>query len=80
MLLLVLRCRADAAIANARFDLAMEEKRLAECEQAKRDALERNMQLRQNGIDLVAQMKERLRAKREQTADNYKSEREQVCG
>lgn len=69
---------ADAAVADAQFDLAMEEKRLAECEQAKRDALERNMQMRQNGIDLAAQIKERLRTKREQTADNYESEREQV--
>lgn len=70
--------RADAAVADARLDLAMEERRLAECEEERRKELERRLQLRRVGQDLITQMEARQRAKQEQKASEYQSEKEQV--
>ncbi|CDJ52250.1 meiosis-specific nuclear structural protein 1, putative [Eimeria brunetti] len=72
------RREADAAFEDARLELAMEEKRLAACENARRHELERSLQMRQVGLDLAAQIRERQRMKEEETADKYAVEKEQV--
>ena len=56
----------------------MEEKRLTECEDARRKELERSLQMRQVGLDLAAQIETRQRVNQEQTAEKYANEREQV--
>lgn len=73
-----LRCRADAALEDARLELAMEEKRLAECENARRQELDRNLQMRQVGLELAAQIEDRQRVKQEERAEKYAIEKEQV--
>ncbi|CDJ36217.1 meiosis-specific nuclear structural protein 1, putative [Eimeria mitis] len=69
---------ADAAFEDARLELAMEEKRLAACEDARRQELDRSVQMRQVGLDLAAQIEERQRTKQEETAEKYAIEKEQV--
>lgn len=56
----------------------MEEQRLAECENARRLELERSMQMKRVGLDLVAQIEARQRAKQEETVEKYTREKEQV--
>ncbi|OEH79635.1 meiosis-specific nuclear structural protein [Cyclospora cayetanensis] len=68
----------DAAMVDARLNLAMEEERLAECEKARRRELERNLQMRRVGEDLADQITARRRMKQEETAKKYASEQEQV--
>ncbi|KAL8434608.1 hypothetical protein ACSSS7_003083 [Eimeria intestinalis] len=70
---------ADAAITDARLDLEMEEKRLAECEESRRKELERRLQHRQIGRDLVAQIEARERARQEMKASEYEREKQQVA-
>ncbi|KAL8273048.1 hypothetical protein Esti_002969 [Eimeria stiedai] len=69
---------ADAAIIDARLDLEMEEKRLAECEESRRQELERRLQQRRIGCDLVAQIEARERARQQEKASEYEREKEQV--
>ncbi|KAL8436214.1 hypothetical protein Efla_003744 [Eimeria flavescens] len=70
---------SDAAVMEARLDLEMEERRLAEREEGRRKELDRRLQLRRIGCDLVRQIEERQRARQEQRAGEYEREKEQVC-
>ncbi|KAL8450600.1 hypothetical protein Emed_002472 [Eimeria media] len=69
---------ADAALIDARLDLEMEEKRLAECEESRRKELDRRLQQRRIGCDLVAQIEARERARQEEKASEYEREKQQV--
>ncbi|KAL8455487.1 hypothetical protein Emag_000616 [Eimeria magna] len=68
---------ADAAMIDARLDLEMEEKRLAECEESRRKELDRRLQQRRIGCDLVAQIEARERARQEEKANEYEREKQQ---